>query len=131
MSRVIINCCFVVLLFSCNATNTGDYKKVNQAEVERMSPRTYLKLNCETYIGNNNKLVINGTVRNYSGLAKYKDVILQVFCIDSAGHIVQREQLPAIDFIHTQEVRSFKMVTLATDNTAKVEVKLFDATGVK
>jgi len=121
----------ILLAAACNNNNQVQYKKVNPVDVDRLSPRTYLHLTCNTFVGNQNKLVIDGSIQNSSALAKYKNVIIQIFCIDSSGQIAKREQLPALDLIHPNETQSFKLITLATSNTKKVEVKLFDATGVK
>ena len=123
--------CLASCNFSPHSNAGGDTKKPTTGDVERISPLQYLQLKSDYMFGNGAELIVDGRITNYATLANYKDVTLQVFCIDAEGKISKREKLVALDRISPGLSMPFKIKTLAPAGTKKVMVKLFDAQGVK
>ncbi len=124
------------LLASCNfASNNSSVPSsatiTNLGDIERLSPLKYLSLKCEPVIVNNNKIIVDGELINSASLARYADVVIQVFCLNDEGQIIKREKVVAVDNIFPNSRLSFKSIVLAADGTGKVIVKLFDASGEK
>lgn len=120
-----------ILLISCNSSIHDTPKNITQFDIERVSPLKYLKLTSKYRINVFKDIKIEGRIANYASVANYKDVTLQVFCINKAGQVIKREKKTVLDLIVPNLSLPFEIATKAADSTDTVMIKLFDATGVK